>query len=237
MDQLRNNQRHHHLTIPTLSPFFLPGKVASGKPGNPAACEAAYTGSKSSLTASCGRLTSARTYHLSAMKPILLVAFVAAGLVILTVTPQAGGQGSCRSLEVLTDKGAYAIGESVNLTIKYVHLLPGCAEAGVVHDHLIRVEILDKVGHVEYFSEHSTVGNLTTHETWIPTRMGNYTVEGTSWFRLSSGSLVREMQASKTILVGDSTSVPELPAPALGLIAGLCALPVLRNLAARKGRT
>jgi len=139
-------------------------------------------------------------------------------LIISTSIDQAAPAESCRSLKVSTDNETYAIGENVAITVEYVHLLPGCVEVQVLHDHLIRIEIIDQAGEIQYFKEHVTKGDLTIQETWNVPKIGDYSIKVTSWFRLSPTNLLKECEASKRINVKEFASIPEFANTVWGLM-------------------
>ena len=152
------------------------------------------------------------------MKLALQVLMLLVTGLISTSVDQAAAAGSCRSLNVSTDKETYAIGENVAITVEYVHLLPGCVEVQVLHDHLISIEIIDQAGEIRYFKEHVTKSNLTICETWNVLRTGDYSINVTSWFRLSPTNLLKECEASRRINVKEFASIPEFADAAWGLI-------------------
>jgi len=131
---------------------------------------------------------------------------------------------ACGSLVIQPDRGTYTLGESVNITVNFAPLLPGCAELMIAHDYVIKIQILNSSNNEQYSSTHVTTGPLTIHEVWTPVEKGNYTIKASSWLRLAGGnSLVKGLEASRTILVQDpgQSMMPETIPIALGVIGVL----------------
>jgi len=147
-------------------------------------------------------------------------------LLVLLVLVAPGVYGSvsvndhpCSSLAVQSDKDTYRIGESVNVTVSYAPVLPGCVEFMIAHDYVITIQILNGSNSVEYSSNHTTTGALTIHDQWTPLATGDFTINATSWFRLLGGdSMMKQMEASKLIHV---QAPPLTPIPTVGLAAAL----------------
>jgi len=130
----------------------------------------------------------------------------------------------CSSLVVRTDKQAYTTGETVNVSIDYVHLLPGCFEIMIAHDYVIKVEIMNSQNTTEYSYSNATAGNLVMHLPWKPAEKGDYTVEASSWMRLAGNeSMVKHLEDSIAIRVQDppagATLLTEFDSTTVGALA------------------
>jgi len=109
----------------------------------------------------------------------------------------------CRSIEVSTDKTQYDFGETVEIVVDYVHLLPDCAEVQVVHFHQIRLEVLDSAGETIQMWQWETKGDLYRTVAWRSERTGDYTMRASSWWNGERSEV--EDQTAITI---SSTSPP-----------------------------
>jgi hypothetical protein len=88
----------------------------------------------------------------------------------------------CRSIRVTTDKTQYNLGEPVEITIDFTHLLPECAEIMVVHSHQIRLEILDSNGETVQSWQWQTDNDFRQTVTWKVEKADYYTVKASSWW-------------------------------------------------------
>jgi hypothetical protein len=135
-----------------------------------------------------------------------------AGIVILALlspvlagTPNTANP-SCSSLQVQTNGDEYSVGQLVNITVKFVHLLPGCAEFMIAHDYVVQTQILGNGGPV-FSRSNATASDATLQYNWVPTQEGNYTVNVIVWLRFAGSDLLtKQLEASKTIVVEDSTT-------------------------------
>jgi hypothetical protein len=124
----------------------------------------------------------------------------------------------CSSLVVRTDKDAYTTGQVVNVSVDYVHLLPGCFEFMIAHDYVIKVEILNSSNMTEYSHSNATAGNLVMHLSWKAAQEGEYTVKASSWLRLAGDeSTVKQLEDSVVIRVQDPTEGTTVLAPEFDL--------------------
>ena len=159
----------------------------------------------------------------SCVPPVMRAWLVVAFAVVL-VAPAVFGSvpfenHQCSLLVLRSDKDAYSVGESVNITVSYSPVLLGCVESMIAHDYVIKIQILNSRGNEEYSSTHVTTGNLTTHETWVPAKEDNYTILASSWLRLAGGqSMVKELEASKMIQVEGASESLTPPSIGLGVI-------------------
>ncbi|MBS7645124.1 hypothetical protein KEJ44_03665 [Candidatus Bathyarchaeota archaeon] len=93
-----------------------------------------------------------------------------------------GRRGACRLIDVEVEKASYRLGEEVEVSVRFIHLLPGCVEIMVVHDHQVRLEILDSAGtRVESWTW-NTEGDLYKRVGWKPSKEGVYLVRASSWW-------------------------------------------------------
>jgi MYXO-CTERM domain-containing protein len=93
-------------------------------------------------------------------------------------------------LVVRTDKTDYAVGETVNITVSFVSLIPGCVLPMIVDDYLVKVEVLNVANQTLYSSSHTTARSLNMSEPWTPTMAGEDTIVVSAYFRLPSDESV-----------------------------------------------
>lgn len=147
------------------------------------------------------------------MRQIIRSAFLGLtlALVLVSVFPTLAGSASinvqaCSSLVVQTDKGDYAIGESVNITVTFLSLLPGCMESMIAHDYVLQIQVLNASNQTAYSFTHVTAGALIVSEEWTPTTAGGYSIIATAYFRLlGEDVMMKALGASTTIQVHDPT--------------------------------
>jgi hypothetical protein len=126
------------------------------------------------------------SHHSSLRLSCYASAGLTAAIIVMALVVSVGGSFStrdkqCSSLVVRTDKDAYTTGETVNISVDYVPLLPGCFEFMIAHDYVIKVEILNSLNMTEYSYSNATLGNLVMHLSWKPAGEGEYTVKASSW--------------------------------------------------------
>jgi hypothetical protein len=130
-------------------------------------------------------------------------------LVLVSVFPTLAGAASikvqaCSSLVVQTDKGDYAIGEPVNISVRFLSHLPGCMEPMVAHDYVIQIQVLNASNQTAYSSTYVTPSALTASEKWTSTTVGYYTIIASAFFRLAGDDvMMKTLEASTTIHVHD----------------------------------
>ncbi len=88
----------------------------------------------------------------------------------------------CRTISVETDKDSYRIGEEVLVTVRFIHLKPGCVEIMMLHHHEIRLEIFDAEGENIAKWIWKTQKDFTETIGWKPKKTGVYTIRASSWF-------------------------------------------------------
>lgn len=103
----------------------------------------------------------------------------------------------CRSIEVSTDKTQYNLGELVEITIDFTHLLPECTEIMVVHSHQIRLQVLDSSGETVQSWHWQTDSGLHKTVTWRVENADYYTVKASSW--LNGQDIEIEDQSAITV--------------------------------------
>jgi len=113
----------------------------------------------------------------------------------------------CRSINIDTDKSHYTLGETVRITVDFIHLKPGCAEITVLHSHEIRLEILDSSERTVQSWHWDTDGDLHKTINWKPNKADDYTIRAASWW---DGEKL-EVEALSSITVSSSISTsPQL---------------------------
>ncbi|WP_455283603.1 DUF2330 domain-containing protein [[Eubacterium] cellulosolvens] len=88
----------------------------------------------------------------------------------------------CRSIEVVTEKTEYKIGENVRMAVRFTHLLPGCAEIQVVHFHRVLLEVRRSSGAELHSWQWETNGDISETVAWKPQETDNYVVTASSWW-------------------------------------------------------
>ena len=88
----------------------------------------------------------------------------------------------CRSIKVNTDKTQYDIGETVKITLDFVHLMPGCFEIEVLHFHEIRLKVFDSSGGVIQSWQWNVNDDLHKTIKWKPVEEGEYIIIASSWW-------------------------------------------------------
>lgn len=111
----------------------------------------------------------------------------------------------CRSIKVSADKTQYSFGETVEIAVDHIHLLPECAEVTVVHFHQIRLEVLNSAGEAIQSWQWETNRDLYKTVSWRPEKAGDYTVRASSWWNGETPEV--EDQAAITV----STVTPPPP--------------------------
>jgi hypothetical protein len=91
-------------------------------------------------------------------------------------------QGQCRLIKVATDKNQYKLGEEINITVNFIHLMPGCFEAQVLHFHLVTLEVYDSAGRL--IQSWSRIVNKDIYEvvSWKLEKPGSYTIKAASFW-------------------------------------------------------
>lgn len=170
---------------------------------------------------------------MSTLHAKLLLTLAIVGLITLaSFAPSISGdvsiRESCSSLVIQTDKDTYLTGESVSITVTFVHLMPGCFEFMIAHDYVIMLTVMNSAKGQVYSYSNATVGNLTIHEVWNPPDIGNYTIVASSWLRLAGNeSMVKQLEVSKAILVQAAPSPHELSEPGIASLGAVAIVLVL----------
>ena len=107
---------------------------------------------------------------------------------------------ACSSLVLETDKDSYLVGESVNITVHFSPILPGCLEPMIAHDYVLTIQILNDAHNVVYSSSNATPVGIVFHESWIPVARGEYTLNATSWWRLMGDDLMMKQLETLRII-------------------------------------
>ncbi|MEM2122416.1 MAG: DUF2330 domain-containing protein [Candidatus Bathyarchaeia archaeon] len=93
-----------------------------------------------------------------------------------------GRGGACRLIDVDVEGASYRLGEEVEISVRFIHLLPGCMEIMVVHHHQVRLEVFDPAGIRMEAWTWNTEGDLYERASWRPSREGVYLVRASSWW-------------------------------------------------------
>ncbi|MEM2882205.1 MAG: DUF2330 domain-containing protein [Candidatus Bathyarchaeia archaeon] len=145
------------------------------------------------------------------------------------------GGTQCRSIRVSPNKALYGLGEAVEITVDYVHLLPGCLEVQALHFHRIRLEILDSTGGIVRSWHWDTNGDLRKAVVWDPDKIGPYSARASSWW---NGETM-EVEDSARFAVEEARPPTRIRFPwpfvAAGLAASCAAIGALYALLRRKG--
>ena len=94
----------------------------------------------------------------------------------------------CPGLLVTADKDSYQFGETVMLTVEFLHVPPGCEDIAEYHYHevIVRVDGLDLDARTLYETDVWTLA-------WTPTSIRTFNVTACSWHRtMSEPNLVLE---------------------------------------------
>ena len=133
---------------------------------------------------------------------------------------QSADNHPCSSLVVRTDKGDYAVGEPVTITVTFHPLLPGCAMPMIAHDYVVQIDVLNVSNQTLYSVSNLTGATLMVSETWIPTTAGEYTITASAYFRLLGEEFMTKMlEASTTIRTYAAMQMPEFGLIAVGGLA------------------
>lgn len=89
---------------------------------------------------------------------------------------------SCRSIKVGTDKTQYDIGETVKITLDFVHLMPGCFEIEILHFHKIRLKVFGSSGGLIQSWQWNVNDDLHKTIKWKPVKEGEYIIIASSWW-------------------------------------------------------
>jgi hypothetical protein len=89
---------------------------------------------------------------------------------------------TCRSIKVDTDKTQYDVGETVKITLDFVHLMPGCFEIEVLHFHKIRLKVIDSSGGLIQSWQWNVNDDLHKTIKWKPVEKGEYIIMVSSWW-------------------------------------------------------
>jgi len=132
----------------------------------------------------------------------------------------------CRMIKVSVDKPQLTLGESVKITVEFIHLLPGCYEIQVLHFHQIRLEAVNSLGVTVESWRWETNMNLQKTFVWKPDKADNYTIKASSWW---NGEIL-EVENSVSVKVIEKTSIIPLTSTELQWLhigAGLAILCIL----------
>jgi hypothetical protein len=132
----------------------------------------------------------------------------------------------CSSIKLTVDKPVCGLGEEVAMTVDFIHLLPGCYEAQVLHFHLVRLEILDSSGRLIDSWQWEVNNDLHKTIYWRPTRADTYQVKASVWFN----GMTLQMEDSQTVKVIEKTKEQPTQLPFCWVIAILLILAVLAGI-------
>lgn len=105
-----------------------------------------------------------RTFSTAAIITILVVGLVLALAGVVPVGPGESGKPLiCRTIQVSTPRTLYSSGETVIIHVKYVHLVPGCFEALILHTHTIAVDANGAL-----LERWNTTGDSVRDVRWVP---------------------------------------------------------------------
>ena len=164
---------------------------------------------------------------------VILLSLTAAGASATSIR----GAHACSSLQISTDRDFYAVGQPVNITVHFLHLLPGCFEFMIAHDYLIRTQILDPARN-QVFSESNVTGSdIVVHYSWTASQPENYTIDSLVWLRLAGNETNSKLvEATKPLIVQGQTTltVSEEISNAMGVGIGFLAVIVALAFARRR---
>jgi len=150
-----------------------------------------------------------------------MVVLGATMLILASSASEANAQ-ACSSLTVQTDRGSYVVGDSVEITINFTPLLPGCVGVMIAHDYVVKTQILNDANQTVSAWSNETVGPLTVHKIWTPVVKGNYTIQASAWFRLSGDeAMTQQLQTATTIHVQDAATSSMSELTSAGFVAAL----------------
>ena len=118
----------------------------------------------------------------------------------------APGSKPCRTIYVGTDVNSCQVGETLTISVDFIHLLPGCVEIMIVHLHDVRLEILDSNGARIKVWQWSTNGDLHQVVLWRPQIEDNYALKASSWW---NGERL-EVEAQTSVMVVGKTFPKEI---------------------------
>ncbi|MBS7655833.1 DUF2330 domain-containing protein [Candidatus Bathyarchaeota archaeon] len=107
-------------------------------------------------------------------------------------------QLQCRLIKVAVDKNQYKLRETVNITVNFTHLTPGCFEIQVLHFHLINLEVYDSAGKLIQSWSWKVNEDFYKVVFWKPDKSGNYTIKAASFW--NGEKLEVEDQLNITVL-------------------------------------
>jgi len=91
-------------------------------------------------------------------------------------------QIQCRSIKIATDKNQYKLGEKINITVNFTHLMPGCFEIQILHFHLVNLEIYDSADRLIQSWSWNVNNDIYRVVSWKPEEAGNYTIKAASFW-------------------------------------------------------
>ncbi|MEM2901876.1 MAG: DUF2330 domain-containing protein [Candidatus Bathyarchaeia archaeon] len=114
----------------------------------------------------------------------------------------------CRLIEVNVNKPWCNVGEDVEISVKYTHLLSGCYEVQVLHHHQIRLEIFNSKGSQIQSWQWSTEKDLYQTVSWKPSEAGEFLVKASSWW---NGETLEVEDQTKITAHKTTTYIPPTP--------------------------
>jgi hypothetical protein len=112
---------------------------------------------------------------------------------------------ACSSLTVQSDKDTYTLGQPVIIAVTFRATLPSCAEPMFVHGYLLTVQVFNATKSEVHSWNYTVPASVNITESWIPTAMGDYSINATSWVTIPANEvMMKGLEASKLIHVQDT---------------------------------